>query len=226
MAAPVVTVIDCVAVVSDPAENVTVYAVPAVPPIPRFVKVATPLTAVAVVVPTRAPPVDIEAVTTVELSAVTIFALASLIEITGCVVNAAPAAVPTAAVVRTSCDATPTDPVAVKVTGEPASAPDVAVIVLEPAVPPRVHEPTVATPDEFVVTVRPVPEPPPVATANVTEVPDTTLPPESVTRTAGAIDTAEPAVADWALPALSAIVVAAPTDTVTDAVAVVSAPSE
>ena len=140
--------------------------------------------------------------------------------------NAAPAAVPTAAVVRTSCDAAPIVPVAVNVIGEPEREPDVAVIVFAPAVVPRVHEPTVAIPDEFVVAVRPVPEPPPVATAKVTEAPVTALPPESVTRTAGAIDTAEPAVADWELPALSAIVVAAPTETVTEALAVVSAPSE
>jgi hypothetical protein len=114
----------------------------------------------------------------------------------------------------------------VKVTGDPESTPEVAVIVLAPAVVPRVHEPTVAIPEAFVVAERPVPEPPPVATAKVTEVPDTALPPESVTRTAGAIDTAEPAVADWELPALNAIVVAAPTETVTEALAVVRAPSE
>ena len=117
-------------------------------------------------------------------------------------------------------------PVAVNVTGEPDSDPDVAVIVLLPTVVPRVHEPTVAMPEEFVVAVRPVPEPPPVATANVTDTPETTLPLESVTRTDGATATADPAVAVCELPAFAAIVVAAPTVTVTDAVATVSAPSE
>ena len=68
---------------SDPEENVTVYVVPAVPPIPRFVKLATPLMAVAVVVPTNVPPVEIVAVTTVELSELTMLPLASLIDIAG-----------------------------------------------------------------------------------------------------------------------------------------------
>ena len=48
-----------------------VYAVPAVPEIPRSLKVATPLEAVAVVVPTSVAPALTEAVTTVELSIVT-----------------------------------------------------------------------------------------------------------------------------------------------------------
>jgi hypothetical protein len=101
--------------------------------------------------------------------------------------------------------------VAEKVTGEPASDPEVAVSVFAPAVMPRVHEVRVAIPDAFVVTAdagrR---EPPPEATAKVTETPATTLPPESVTRTDGAIATALPAVAVWLLPALTAIVAAEP----------------
>jgi hypothetical protein len=142
-------------------------------------------------------------------------------------VNAAPDAVPTAALVITNWEAAPTVPVAVKVMGEPVKEPEVAVNVFDPTVVPRVHAGDVATPEEFVVTVPDdAREPPPVATAKVTEVPETPLPPESVTRTAGAVDTAEPAVADWELPALNAIVVAAPTETVTEALAVVSAPSE
>ena len=48
-----------------------VYAVPAVPVIPRLLNVATPLEAVAVVVPTSVAPELTEAVTTVELSLVT-----------------------------------------------------------------------------------------------------------------------------------------------------------
>jgi hypothetical protein len=121
----------------------------------------------------------------------------------------------------------PTVPVAVKVTGEPVSPDTVAVRVFDPAVVPRVHEVTAAMPEEFVDTVvvgrR---DPPPDATAKVTAVPDTGLPPESVTMTDGAVETADPAVALWLLPAFTAIVAAAPTVTVTDAVAAVSAPSE
>ena len=47
------------------------YAVPDVPEIPRFENVATPLTTVAVVVPTRDAPALTVAVTTVVLSFVT-----------------------------------------------------------------------------------------------------------------------------------------------------------
>ena len=48
-----------------------VYAVSAVPEIPKLSKVATPFTAVAVRVPTSVAPELTEAVTTVELSLVT-----------------------------------------------------------------------------------------------------------------------------------------------------------
>ena len=141
--------------------------------------------------------------------------------------NVAPDAVPTAALVRTNWEAAPTVPVAANVIGDPVNEPEVAVNVFDPTVVPRVHAGEVATPEAFVVTVPDdAREPPPVATAKVTDVPETPLPPESVTRTAGAIDTAEPAVADWELPALNAIVVAAPTETVTEALAVVRAPKE
>jgi hypothetical protein len=114
----------------------------------------------------------------------------------------------------------------VKVTGEPERPDAVAVIVFAPAAAPSVHEPTVAMPEAFVVAVRDVPEPPPDATAKVTDVPETGLPPESVTRTAGAVATADPAVADCALPAFAATVAAAPTVTVTLWVADVSEPDE
>ena len=111
--------------------------------------------------------------------------------------------------------------------GEPERVPDVAVSVFEPAVVPRVHDVSAATPEEFVVTAEDGSrEPLPDATAKVTEVPDTGLPPESVTITEGAVATALPAVALWPLPAFIAMVVAAPTVTVTEAVATVSAPSE
>src|SRR5512145_23239 len=66
-------------------------------------------------------------------------------------------------------------PVAVKVTGLPASVPDVAVSVWGPAVVPSVQPPTVAMPAAFVVWVAPVTEPPPDVTANVTVTPPTGL---------------------------------------------------
>jgi hypothetical protein len=71
------------------------------------------------------------------------------------------------------------------------------VSVFVPAVVPRVHVGEVAIPEAFVVTVAVAPnEPPPVATANVTDTPDTTLPFASFTTTLGAVLTAVPTVAD------------------------------
>ena len=137
--------------------------------------------------------------------------------------KAAPEDVPTAEVLSTNWEAAPTLPVAVKVTGEPASDPEEAVNELLPAAVPRVHEVSAAMPEESVVTADAGSrEPPPEATVKVTETPETAFPPESVTRTDGAEATALPAVALWLLPPLRAIVVAAPTVTVTDWVAVVS----
>jgi hypothetical protein len=98
----------------------------------------------------------------------------------------------------------------VNVTGEPVSPEAVAVIVFAPAVVPSVHDPTVAMPEEFEVVVNDVPDPPPVATAKVTDRLATGLPAASVTRTDGAVATAEPAVAVWLLPAFTAMVAAAP----------------
>jgi hypothetical protein len=89
-AVPAVGVTDCVAEVSEPLEYVIVYAVPEVPEIPRPVNVATPFTAVAVVVPTRVAPADTDAVTTVELSDVSVFPPPSVIVTCGWVVKAAP----------------------------------------------------------------------------------------------------------------------------------------
>ena len=75
VAAPTVGVTDCVATVSavplTVAEYVMVYAVPAVPEMPRLSNVTMPLAAVASRVPTSTAPVLTVAVTTVELSLVT-----------------------------------------------------------------------------------------------------------------------------------------------------------
>lgn len=125
--------------------------------------------------------------------------------------------------------AVPGVPVAVKVTGEPDSAPEVAVSVLDPAVVPSVQAGDVAMPELSVVTVAGDPgdakDPPPDATANVTDSPCTGLPAESVTNTEGAVATADPAVADCPSPALTAMVAAGPGPVaVMSAVADVSTP--
>src|SRR5205807_2214982 len=101
--------------------------------------------------------------------------------------------------------AAPAVPVAVKVTGLPASDPDVAVSVFVPAVALRVQLPTVATPLVLVVWLPPVNVPFPVATANVTATPTTGFPFASLTTTDGGALTAVPTVADW-LAALSAAI--------------------
>src|SRR5206468_1813150 len=74
---------------------------------------------------------------------------------------------------------------------------------------PSFHEPTVAMPAAFVVALPPVSEPPPLPTANVTDVPETGLPNASVTSTDGADATFVFAVALWLSPLLTAIVLAA-----------------
>ena len=94
------------------------------------------------------------------------------------------------------CEAAPAVPVAVNVTGEPTMLPLVAVNVFDPAVVPNVQLPTVAMPLAFVVADKSVPDPPPEATANMTETPETGLPFASIIMTLGAVATAEPAAAD------------------------------
>jgi hypothetical protein len=111
----------------------------------------------------------------------------------------------------TSLLAAPGVPVAVKVTGDPASPEAVAVSAFAPAVVPRVHAGDVAIPESSVVTTPEVAsDPPPLATAKVTDVPGVALPAESVTFTDGAMATAVLTVADCALPALVAMLAAAP----------------
>jgi hypothetical protein len=110
------------------------------------------------------------------------------------------------------------------VTGEPVSPVAVAVSVFVPAVVPRVQDVRAAMPEAFVATLDVgfrVPSP-----LNDTDVAETGLPPESVTITDGAVATAVFTVAVWLLPAFTAIVVAAPTVTVTEAVTGVNAPRE
>src|SRR5262245_27166317 len=87
-------------------------------------------------------------------------------------------------------------PVAVNVTGEPDRPVDVAVSVFVPGAGPNVQLPTVAIPEPLVFWLPPVIEPAPLATAKVTATPETAPPCASVTFTAGAIGTAEPAATD------------------------------
>src|SRR5207237_426293 len=89
----------------------------------------------------------------------------------------------------------PAVPVAVKVTGLPASDPDVAVNVSAPPGAPSAHPPPLATPLAFVVWLPPVIVPFPVATANVTATCATGFPFASFTITDGGALTAVPAVA-------------------------------
>src|SRR5207245_10326073 len=106
--------------------------------------------------------------------------------------------------------AAPALPVAVKVTGLPASDADVAVNVFAPAVALSVQLPTVAMPLPLVVWLPPVTVPFPGATANVTATPVTGFPFASLTITDGGVLTAVPAVADWLVALFAAIVAAAP----------------
>src|SRR5205807_1334479 len=104
----------------------------------------------------------------------------------------------------------PAVPVAVNVTGLPASDPDVAVNVLAPAVALSVQLPTAATPLALVLWLAPVIVPFPGATANVTATCATGFPFASFTITDGGVLTAVPAVADWLVGLFAAIAAAAP----------------
>src|SRR5206468_3374789 len=106
--------------------------------------------------------------------------------------------------------AAPAVPVAVKVTGLPASDPEVAVNVFGPAVALSVQLPTVATPLGLVVWLPPVIVPFPGATANVTATPATGFPFASLTSTDGGELTALPAGAVWLVGLFAAIVAAPP----------------
>ena len=119
----------------------------------------------------------------------------------GCVVNGEPAGAPLAAMELAICVVAPAFAVSLKVSGLPVNPVAVAVMVLTPAVVPSVQEPGDARPFEFVVVVSVVPEPPPEATAKVTETPGTLLLLASTTNTVGTVPTAVPTVDDWLFPA-------------------------
>src|SRR5439155_18163 len=92
----------------------------------------------------------------------------------------------------------------------PASEPEVAVNVFEPAVALSVQLPTVAMPLPLVVWLPPVTVPLPSAGVNVTATPVTGFPFASFTITDGGVLTAVPAVADWLVALFAAIVAAVP----------------
>ena len=183
--------------VSEPEAKVTVYCVPAVPVMPRPVKVATPADTVAVVVPTSVPPAEIDAVTTVDTSEVSTLPELSVTETWGTVVNTAPEAVPTADRERVSAEAAPAETVTA-VDDDSVAPPIVALTVAVPGVDPgdkvavyvplplSVTEPsdpsvvlivTVAPPllmvlpvESFACTVMVVPEPPAVSEDEAAEI--------------------------------------------------------
>jgi hypothetical protein len=105
-------------------------------------------------------------------------------------------------VILTKWSATPAVAVSVKVreVGEPAAPLIEAVIVLDPAVVPRVKL-VVEYPLESELTLENPTDPPPEAIAKFTVVPLTGLPLLSTTCTLGAVETAEPIVADCESPA-------------------------
>src|SRR5436309_11613194 len=188
---------------------------PAVPLIDRFVNSAVPLALVLMftVPPSVPPPEAIVAVTVMSIW-LTGLPEASCSWMTGCWRKATPlCTVADGWVVIASLAAGPAVAVAVNVTGLPVMPlpAAVAVNVLGPAVVPRVHEVRAAIPLAPVVTgVVGLTLPLPAAGANVTATPATGLLNRSWTITAGGVATAVPTAADWLLPALTAIDVAAP----------------
>src|SRR5207302_3145926 len=167
---------------------------------------------VADVAPPSVPPPEAMRTPTTSPAWLTRLPDASCSWITGCCWKAIPlCTVPDGCVAMASRVAVPAVPVAVKVTGLPASDPEAAVNVFDPAVGPRVHAVTAATPSAPVVTgLVGVTLPPPVPGANVTATPATGLPSWSRTITDGGTATAVPTRACCPLPAWTAIWVAAP----------------
>lgn len=192
-AGPAIPVAVKVTGVSAPADADSVFA-PAVVPSVHDPIVAMPLALVVAEAPVTLPfPVATANVTVVPAIGL-LFESVTFTD--GAVVTAAPAiAVCPSPATMLIAPAAPAVPVALNVTGDPANEPDVAVSVLAPALEPSVHDPTLATPEAFVVAFAPVMLPPPVATANVTDIPETPLPLASATLTDGGSATALPAAA-------------------------------
>src|ERR1019366_4445689 len=112
-------------------------------------------------------------------------------------------------VLNTSCVATPTVAVALKVAGEPLRPLTVAVAVCAPDPGPSVQV-MVATPSAFVTDVGAPIEPPPVTAAQFTVTPGTTLANASVIVTLSGVASAADTGPFWRSPPLLAIVAGAP----------------
>lgn len=114
--------------------------------------------------------------------------------------------------------AAPVAVITVDTAAEPV--PTLAVSVFTPAVVPKVHAGTVASPEEFVVAVDAASEPPPEATEKFTVAASTGLPSTSSTSTVTGEPSALPAVADCPPPEATVIDAGADAVNVTAAVAV------
>ena len=229
LAAPAFTVMvpDVIVSTGDAVVNSMVCAPVPSPPNDKFVNVATPFTAFTVRVPPRVALPVARAAVTASVEVVTTLPFASRSSSTGWAAKAAPlVTVLDGGVTSTSCVGAPTVPVALKVTGLPVRPAAVAVTLLAPAVPPRVHDVSAATPLAFVLTLPPLAGtvlPPPLATVKVTDTPLTGLPPASVTRTLGGAPTAVPAGALCVVVDSAEMVLAAPVFTVMVPEVIVSA---
>ena len=113
-----------VAAVSDVGVKARVK-LPVAPERTRLVKVATPLTAVTLVVPLKVPVPDAIDATTLTVEVVTVFPDKSVMRITGWVVKAVPAAAPDGSVVIMALDAGPAD--VVKLVSVPYTVPTLLV---------------------------------------------------------------------------------------------------
>ena len=156
---------------------VITYPVPGWPMV-TFVKLATPPTAAAVVVPPSVAPAAPPASEsdTVPVKLVTGSPSASRARATNVVARPAERlAFAAGVVVNTSFVATVACAVALKVTGDPASDPEVAATVCAPTVLPSVHD-VCASPLASVVAEAGDTEPPPVETAKATFTPATGRP--------------------------------------------------
>src|SRR5205807_8065836 len=211
VATPAVTLTVADVTLSSPADPKRSVRGPTVPAMDTLVNTAWPaVSVVADVAPPSVPPPEAIRTPTAIPACFTGLPDPSCSWITGCCWKAIPlCTVPDGCVAIARRVAEPAVPVALKVTGLPASDPEAAVNVFGPAVGPRVHAVAAATPSAPVVTgLVGLTLPPPVPGANVTATPATELPNWSRTITDGGTATAVPTRADCPSPALIAIWVA------------------
>ncbi len=170
--------------------------------------VATPATAFTVVVPPSAAPDALlpNAIVTAPVNPLAVSPVA-VCATTVSGVSAWPATVFAGVVVIASFVAVTARAVAVNVSGDPASDPDVAVTVCAPTVLPSFHV-VCASPLLSETALAVATEPPPLATANVTVTPPTPSPSLAVTSATSGFGSVLPARALWPEPDCSAIVVA------------------